>query len=762
MPGRGRSGNGRPPNGRDVPQAWLAGWFDPELSDLFHDQPELLETARLLRASRPDAEPDPRFRNRLRASLVAEAERTRARRRWFPGPAHFAWGGTLVGVAAIAATVFALFRAPANDHQTTVVALSNVGAQHAVSPDDVITIAFNQPMDQRSVQAGVHIQPATQVSYSWHGNNLSIAPVHHLAGNTPYTVTIDQQSVRASSGATAASPIQIAFGTASTPPAGPKTGSAPRLTPVRLGPAGPGAVLAFAPDGSVVVTSAVPPAGAAAAAGPSPSPLTSPQSSPTPGTTPSLLEYPTGGGSPVILGPAAAAAAFSPNGSLLATSVAGAQGGSDLTVSGADGHQPAILITSSTPIPALSWASNDTIVYVQGTSTVRSVDLSGVSRTVATVPVSTGSVTALAAGGRYAYVAPAQGTGGLLLDLGTGVSTPLSGSADDVAFSADGKTVAWVDRTQSSPKLRTEPTGSSTPLTVSTLYPSADLTQVALSADGGEIAYVAHRHPGSRQLVVAQLPSGAPLAIGAPVSDVVFAARGDRVGFITTEELGPTVETATVPGASAPNQTASGVPSAASTALHAFVDAQVRGDNSVLSDLSAADAGAVDRTPAGLSRAYIISAAANPDGTIAARVELIIDPTSKHDSPETADETLTLTQGSSGGSYIVTALHVSALRDQLAGPHIVNVSTTVSPDSLVVQIGFDSDLDTSTISKAIALLSSSGDALGATTVYDADSRTATVTYSGAVSGPVTVVIATSLRDVDGQQLPAMFKTRAGA
>jgi hypothetical protein len=35
--------------------SWMGGWFDPELEELFHDEPELLETAKQVRASRPSA-----------------------------------------------------------------------------------------------------------------------------------------------------------------------------------------------------------------------------------------------------------------------------------------------------------------------------------------------------------------------------------------------------------------------------------------------------------------------------------------------------------------------------------------------------------------------------------------------------------------------------------------------------------------------------------------------------------------------------------
>src|SRR5579864_5933813 len=93
--------------------AWLGGWFDPELEDLFHDEPELLETARQVRASRPQVDPDPRFQNRLRAQILAEASRGRYSRRgvrrwWSLGPTQFAWGGGAVGVALIGATALTL------------------------------------------------------------------------------------------------------------------------------------------------------------------------------------------------------------------------------------------------------------------------------------------------------------------------------------------------------------------------------------------------------------------------------------------------------------------------------------------------------------------------------------------------------------------------------------------------------------------------------------------------------------------------------
>ncbi|HEY4868625.1 MAG TPA: hypothetical protein VII79_01330, partial [Candidatus Dormibacteraeota bacterium] len=62
-------------------------------------------------------------------------------------------------MALIAGTALAL-SGRMQDHQT-IVAYSRLAAQHAVSPNDVITVAFNQPMDRAAVVAGLNIQPAT-------------------------------------------------------------------------------------------------------------------------------------------------------------------------------------------------------------------------------------------------------------------------------------------------------------------------------------------------------------------------------------------------------------------------------------------------------------------------------------------------------------------------------------------------------------------------------------------------------------------------
>ena len=86
----------------------------------------------------------------------------------------------------------------------------------------MITVAFNQPMNETAVEKGVHIQPAVKVSFSWKNNDLVITPAYHLSANTPYTVTIAKTTIRSASGASAAAPINITFGTSPRRPRNPR------------------------------------------------------------------------------------------------------------------------------------------------------------------------------------------------------------------------------------------------------------------------------------------------------------------------------------------------------------------------------------------------------------------------------------------------------------------------------------------------------------------------------------------------------------
>ena len=113
------------------------------------------------------------------------------------------------------------------------------------------------------------------------------------------------------------------------------------------------------------------------AATPSASPTATPE-----GATPGRLRFLAGWSSsraPARLRRSAAqspsAAAFSPNGRYLAMAFDDGNGGSRIVTSQSNGSQRDKLIDSPTPVTSLTWASNDRIIYTDGT-TIHSVDLS--------------------------------------------------------------------------------------------------------------------------------------------------------------------------------------------------------------------------------------------------------------------------------------------------------------------------------------------------------------------------------------------------
>jgi Bacterial Ig-like domain len=747
--------------------SWLGGWFDPELEDLFRGEPELLETAQRLRAARPESDADPRFRNRLRAQLIAEAARGRGafgiRRRWRLGPAHAAWGGAAVGLVLIGATVLTFVSNHPVDR--TITAISDIAAQHAVSPNHVITVAFNQPMDELAVERGVHIQPATKVSYSWHENTLVISPVYHLTGNTPYTVTIAKTAIRATSGVAATAPITLTFGTAATPSPAPGRVTPPSLAPSVLGSNGTGGSLLFAPDGSVVSTAGLLPPSAVSGT-PTATPTATSSATPapegataSPDTTGSLVDFPPSG-PPVVLGPAATAAAYSPDGTALATAVDDGNGGSKIMVSLRNGSQRQRLADSSTPVTALTWSSNDRIVYTTGTS-ISSVDRSKTTKTLYSL-TGGGTITALDPGGAYAYIAPANGSGGDLLNIAAGTNQVLHGAVADVAFSGDGSTVAWADESANQVRVFTETVGQDAPAAVTVLDSSATLGDLTLDQDGDEAAYLMTNPMGATQLVIAQLPSGTALAVGAAASAsaLVLSPAGDQVAYISNDGNGPAVQQAAVPGARA-TPTGTQPPPAASSTLRAFVDAQVRGDLSALAALSGPGVDVTGSTPRDLSRAYVISTYLTSQGVVSASVELIVDPNEGHAAPRVASETLSLTRSSPGNEYVVSSILSTALQDEASGPHVVQVSSSTDAGVTALQVSFDGDLNPLTLAGAISVQSASGTLLASTAVYDPGSRTVTVTINAPTSGALTLDISAALNDVNGQSLAGGFETRIG-
>jgi hypothetical protein len=85
----------------------------------------------------------------------------------------------------------------------------------------------------------------------------------------------------------------------------------------------------------------------------------------------------------------------------------------------------------------------------------------------------------------------------------------------------------------------------------------------------------------------------------------------------------------------------------------------------------------------------------------------------------------------------------------------------VTGPTLVMRVSFDSDLRAGTVPGAISVTTRSGRTLTVTTVYDPNTRTATITTTVPANTAVTLHVATSLVDVDGQALAAAFSTQTG-
>lgn len=742
-------------------------WLDPEIDSILEGDPELIQLAHLVRAARPEPKLDPRFQAVLRAQLMREAalgapaaagqkqqrvaRQHTARRGWWRRPTPFAWTGAGLGVALAAAAVISIVSRPLQDHQL-VTAGSPVAELHQVGTDNVITVAFSQPMNHQAVVSGLHIRPATQVTTAWQGNNLLITPTHKLTGNTPYTVTIDRTAAQAANGAVASADIHISFGTAPTPPPAPVVAT---LSPTVLGPVDPSALLVAGPSGSVIATSSTAaPAGATQPAGTTPTPTatatpSSASATPAPSGSRSVLF---GSSGVSDAGPAATSAALSANGLRLVSAVSTGSG-SQIVLSTLHSGKSTVLTTLGVPVLATGWLSADTAVVAES-DRILTVDLQGHVSDLLSLPQGTSAVTFAPAGG-HAFAGSA-GADGTLFDLVTKQGRILPGSRTLAAFSGDGRTVAWIDTSRPIAQMVTSPVARDHATTIPLDHPGDNVAELALDQTGARAAIIDQPAAGGSELDINALPSGTLIARGPTGSHPVFTSSGNRVGLVSADGQ---AETATLPGGVAQGASTA-LPDGAAGLLDTFVNAQSSGDVTTIAALTVPSLNAVQATPDGLTRAYVISAAVNPDGTIAATARLIIDASVAHPLASFADESLTLTP-SAATTFQVSAISVGPLHDEPVGPHVVHVTPTSVDGMLVLQVGFDSDLRPGSVAPAISVTTLGGQVLQATTVYDEERRTAVVTLSVPADTPVSVTVGSGLLDVDGQALAGVFTTAVG-
>ena len=212
--------------------------FDAELSELFGEDPDLLRLAQAVRESRPEPDLDPRFPPILRARLMAEARTVLAPRHTLQprgAPRRLAiWAsfGAAAALAAAVVVVVALTGGTAPPGRLAVVA-SNVSHRQAVDPHQAITLSFNEPLSPQSeaaVVSALKIQPATQVTVAWQSaETLVVTPIHPLAADTDYQVTIPKAAIQNAGGQTLASNVTIEFGTQAVATPGPTASPVPAL-----------------------------------------------------------------------------------------------------------------------------------------------------------------------------------------------------------------------------------------------------------------------------------------------------------------------------------------------------------------------------------------------------------------------------------------------------------------------------------------------------------------------------------------------------
>jgi hypothetical protein len=540
--------------------------FDPELSELLSDDPELLEMSQMVRESRPDPVLDPRFEAVLRARLMHEAQTVLKprRERWrVPNAGRRLWGGVGFGAALASVAVVAVVAGHLLTQSPAYVAVSTpVAGLGQVDPKQAITLSFNQPMNEQSVSQALKIEPATAFTVSWTNPETAVVkPDHPLAANTDYQVTVAKSTAQSQSGQMLRTDETFTFGTQPGPSAIPilqstidgeasgaaqvfwDAGGNPGVTAStawqRAATAAPSAVAS--PSSSATAKStATPSATASASASASASPsaaAASPSSNATatsPVPLPEVVSFPDGG-TPLILSQSAATAvAFSTGpGHNLALAIPETDGGSVIEIADADGSAPYVIWpaggTPGVPVTALAWSGDNTIVFVVPTG-IEAVDVTSLETTLLDAfPARTGTAVGvvLAPDGGYAYVPAAD------------IPVPASASASPTAAAT--ATAAAIPTAMPTPSPVRED-GSlidlSSAVSTPTALPGSAGGVVTFSGDSSLVAWVSGGGAGATQSVL-EVPTASPAATPTvipgpptePISGLALSNDGSEIAY---------------------------------------------------------------------------------------------------------------------------------------------------------------------------------------------------------------------------------------
>jgi len=685
--------------------------MDPELNDVLGD-PELIRLAQMI-SSRAVPEPplDEAFKTGLRRQLMADAWRTvEGKNTWWRrllAPQGVAWLGAAAMAVIVASVVLYTTTQPSNSGPFEIVIQSPQQDAGAVALQQPILVSFNQPMNHPSTEHAVQITPATSVTFTWGGDTqLYVQPTSgNLAPNTQYQVTIGPGATT-QAGTPLATPKTITFVTQPTASPSPAPSPTPKNNSLLTGqqeltaaypPNGTTYPVVWSPDSTTVyfvgaggVLQSVPAKGGAVK-----TLVTDGASMPAIGQAGDRLAYVRGGKIEILT---------------LATGVT--------------------TEVVATPTPTvLTWIKDQ--LYWGASDGVYQETAGGPAR-VASIPPPNDATAILSIAPDGAHAAYAAGSTLYLLDLTSGKSLNLGGSASTTfqGWSPDGTRVVYNG-------LIADMTGK----TITSL-PASDVSwsarnEILLGSDTG-LYEVRPDGTGLTKLNdgTYSLPAWAPDS-----STFAFVRAGLWVAI-----------------APAPPPTPLATDQAVAV-VNAFMDARLHG-NPDRASLYLDDAGKaaynsgaavlIPITDAGFKRYYILTSEVDPTTTNGVRVVVRLVFGQGKVEKSTVEETLTLKRAETIDPFLIDAVIAGSQRDVGKGPEVVAVKVTATQ----VEVTFDSDLVPTTVA-SLSLQDGQGVIVGATQSY----TDRTVTFTGLQLTPgahYRLVVLPSVQDVGGRHTASEY------
>jgi len=687
---------------------------DPELDDVLQDK-ELQRIASVLSSAQvPEPPLDDAFQTGLRRQLMTEAwdmaegRRDSLWRRAF-APPGMAWAGAAAGLILIASVVlYATTQGPTG--LTRVEVVSPMDGSKTVALQQPILVAFNQPMDHASTEAAVQITPATNVTFTWQGNNkLEVQPTSgNLAPNTQYQVTVGP-GAKTASGQQLAAPQMFTFVT-QPPPAPPPTPSpTPRPTPTppekplaSLGAAGTVPVTWSADSSSVYIVDA----------------------------NGALKVVPAKGGEAAVVVPdGVSVMAMAPAGDRLAY----VRAGKIEVLAFASGKTSELVVT---PAPVLVGWAKDKLLWTAADA-VYSQGANGPTQ-LASLPT-TGTVSVLSIAPDGGHVAYLQDQKLHILDVSGAKTTALGQTgARFLGWSPGGSYLMY---SSTDAIVVADMQGNSTGTLASGGDPSWSSQDAILLGSDTDLYEV--RPDGSAQTKVANGTFHSPL--WAPNGSTFIYFRGNGIYVATAPPLPPPP--------TALDQ--------ASPVVTKFMDARLRG----LADQAASfldDNGKAAYKGAGMSltisgdpqftRYYVLTQetiSAQPDTT-----RFVVRLVLSYGKIDVSDfeETLALVRDSTTKLFLIDQAIAGSRRDLGKGASVVSVNITAD----TVKVTFDSDLNPGTVQDGVFIMDAKGEKIDEGNVSYADR---VVTLNGLdlkPGGKYKLVVLTSVRDVQGRNVATEY------